>query len=76
MEQLNRELNLIRNKKSFEPSKFIEQRTKEFLRYLEKFNLHLLTFKMPILNLQSIKYLEPLFICCPQIIISLFPFLS
>lgn len=37
--ELNRELNLIRTKKAFEPSKFINERTNQFLRYLEKFNL-------------------------------------
>lgn len=37
--ELNNELNKIRNIKSFDPKKFTDLRTDEFLRYLKKFNI-------------------------------------
>lgn len=38
--ELVSELNLIRTKRSFQPEQFVNSRTGEFLRYLEKFNIH------------------------------------
>ena len=37
---LDVQLNLIRMKKAFEPSEFVNKRTNEFLEYLETYNLH------------------------------------
>lgn len=38
--ELDKELKLIRTQKSFDVEQFVNSRTDEFLRYLEKFNIH------------------------------------
>lgn len=38
--ELDKELKLIRSQKLFNVEQFVNSRTDEFLRYLEKFNIH------------------------------------
>lgn len=43
---MNTELEIVRTKRAFKPKQFVSSRTDEFLRYLEKFNIHTTVFSV------------------------------